>query len=316
MRCAAVERQLLYRVCRMYYLDNLTQQVIGDRLGVSRMKVVRMLRYAREQRLVETRLNFPDRDGTRTEWEIERRFGIDECAVVPSSRNRTQVIEELSAALARILARTLSSGMIIGVSWGRTLEGISRVLSFEGTVDAKVVPIVGGVGIEGSASYTNYVTRNFAERMGGTNYTINVPALVDSRRVRDVLEEDGNTKKIAALARMADVLLMGLSDATKDSTLGRTGYFSAAELENLHDLGVVGNVNLVFINREGGRVVSAVEERMVRILAPDRMRRVKMRIGIGFGTSKVEVIASALRGKWINTLITDDETAKAVIEKI
>jgi deoxyribonucleoside regulator len=308
-----MDTQLLYKVCRMYYLDNLTQQNIGDRLGISRMRVARLLHYAREHQLIEFKLNFPLQEGSRVEWELEQRFGLNECVVVPSSRQQERTIEELAAALGRLLNRSLTDGMVIGVSWGRTLEGISRYLSLEYSRNVKVVPIVGGVGIEGSSSSTNYITRNFAESMGGLNYTINVPAVVDSRRARDVLEEDGNTRKIAELAGKAHILLMGMSNATKDSTLGRTGYFSDDELAALHDAGVVGNVNLVFLNREGKRVPNEVEERMVRILPPRLMKQVAVRIGVAFGQTKIEIIASALKGGWINTLITDEDTARAVL---
>lgn len=310
-----VDRDLLYKVCRMYYLDSLTQQRIGERLGISRMKVARLLSQARKQHFVETRLNFQLPENARVEWEIEQSFDADQCAVVPAYRDHGRAVRALAAAVSRILQRSLAGGMILGVSWGKTLEGVSRHLNLERSFDVKVVPIVGGVGIEGSGSYTNYVTRSFAERIGGINYTINVPAVVDTREARDLLENDGSTRKIADLAGRAQVLLVGMSDAAGDSSLGRTGYFDKQELDALHDLGVVGNVNLVFINREGAHVPNRLEDRIIRILPPERMKAVPMRIGVAFGERKARVIASALKGKWINTLITDEETARSILEE-
>jgi DNA-binding transcriptional regulator LsrR (DeoR family) len=310
-----VDRELLYKVCRMYYLDNLTQQRIGDRLGVSRMKVARLLSQARDLQLVETRLTFQLPENTRIEWEIEQKYGVNQCVAVPAYRDHGRVVRALGAAVSRILQRSLSGGMILGVSWGKTLEGVSRHLSLERSFEVKVMPVVGGMGIEGSGSYTNYVTRSFAERIGGTNYTITVPAVVDTRETRDLLESDGSTRKIACLAGKADMLLVGMSDAAGDSSLGRTGYFDEKELGALRELGVVGNVNLVFINRDGAHVPNPLEDRIIRILPPERMKAVPMRIGAAFGERKTQVIASALKGKWINTLITDEETARSILEE-
>jgi deoxyribonucleoside regulator len=314
-RDGLVDKKLLYKVCRMYYIDNLTQQVIGDRLGVSRMKVARLLEEARRQGFVEITLKFGSVELAELEGEIEGTFGIRECAIVPTYENTEQVLSEMAAALSAILERCLADRMIVGVSWGTTLEGMAKFLRVKKKHELTIIPIVGAVGVEGSGSYTNYVTRSFAEKVGGINYTINVPAVVNSRVEKDVMENVTSTHQIMDLARRAKVILVGLSDATIGSSLGKTGNFRQEETDYLQTLGVIGNVNLVFLNAEGHHVDNRVEERIVRILEPSMMKKVPVKIGIAFGKSKVEVIASALRGGWINHLVTDEETAKQVLRK-
>ena len=46
-------------LARLYYVKNLTQQHIAERMGVSRSKVSRMLREARSSGLVEIRIHSP-----------------------------------------------------------------------------------------------------------------------------------------------------------------------------------------------------------------------------------------------------------------
>lgn len=299
----------------MYYIDNLTQQVIGDRLGVSRMKVARLLEEARRQGFVEITLKFGSVEQAELEGEIESTFAIRECAVVPTYENTEQMLSEMAVALAGILERCLADRMIVGVSWGTTLEGMARFLKMKKKHEVKIIPIVGAVGVQGSGSYTNYVTRSFAEKIGGINYTINVPAVVNSKVEKDVMENVSSTHQIIDLARKAKVLLVGLSDATIGSSLGKTGNFRQEEIDYLRTLGVIGNVNLVFLNAAGAHIDNHVEERIVRILNPLMMKKVPVKIGIAFGKSKVEVIVSALRGGWINCLVTDEETAKQVLRK-
>ncbi len=310
-----LDRQLLYKVCQMYYLDKLTQQVIGDRLGISRMKVARLIYEAQEQGFVEIKLNFGSAEHVKLGGDLERRFDIRECAVVPSYENTEQMLREMAIALGEMLDRCLSDGMIVGVSWGTTLEGMAKYLKPKKKHRVTIIPIVGAVGLEGSGSYTNYVTRSFAEKLGGINYTINVPAVVNSKAEKRVMEKVSNTQQISELARRAGVILVGMSDATIGSSLGRTGNFQQEEIDYLQSLGAIGNVNLVFINSDGRHVANRVEERIVRILDPRSQRKVPVRIGIAFGKPKVKVIGSALRGGWISHLVTDEETAKQVLRK-
>lgn len=310
-----MDKQLLYKICKMYYIDNLTQQVIGERLSISRMKVARLISEARRQGFVEIKLNFGSIEHAELGGEIERRFAIRECAVVATYENTEQMLSEMAVALADILDRCLADTMIVGVSWGTTLEGMAKYLKPKKKYDLKIIPIVGAVGLEGSGSYTNYVTRSFAEKIGGINYTINVPAVVNSKAEKGVMENVSNTQQIIDLAKQASVLLVGVSDATVGSSLGKTGNFRQEETDYLQTLGVIGNVNLVFLNAAGEHIDNRVEERIVRILDPGIMKKVPVKIGIAFGKSKVGVIASALRGGWISHLVTDEETAKQVLQK-
>jgi DNA-binding transcriptional regulator LsrR (DeoR family) len=310
-----LDKKLFYKVCRMYYMDNLTQQVIGDRLGVSRMKVARMLEDARRQGYVQITLKFGSVELAELESEIENTFGAHECAVVHTYENTERMLGEMAAALSGMLERSLANHLIMGVSWGTTLEAMARSLSVKKKHEVKIVPIVGAVGLEGSGSYTNYVTRSFAEKLGGINYTINVPAVVNSRVEKDVMENVASTRQIMGFARKAKVILVGLSDASIGSSLGKSGNFRQDEIDYLKGLGVIGNCNLVFIDSAGRHVNNRVEERIVRILDPVAMKKVPYRVGIAFGPAKVQVIAAALRGGWINQLVTDEETATQILRK-
>ncbi len=309
-----MDKQLLYRICKMYYVDNLTQQDIGDRLGVSRMKIARMLYGARREGFVEIKLHFSSMENAEIGREVERRSGIRECAVVPTYENTEQMLNEMAVALADILDRCLEDRMIVGISWGTTLEAMAKYLRPRKKHSVRIIPIVGAVGLEGSGSYTNYVTRSFAEKIGGINYTINVPAVVNSKVEKAVMENEASTRQIIKLAQKAKVLMVGLSDASIGSSLGKTGNFRQEETDYLQTLGVIGNVNLVFLDAAGQYIESRVEERIVRILSPQQMKKVPVKIGIAFGRTKVEVIASALQGGWLTHLVTDEETAKQVLQ--
>ncbi|MFZ3085477.1 MAG: sugar-binding domain-containing protein, partial [Candidatus Hydromicrobium sp.] len=181
-----------------------------------------------------------------------------------------------------------------------------------GKSDIKVVPIIGGLGKIGTGVHTNSIAKNIADRLGSISYMIHSPAVLDSKEIKEIVENDSNTREVIELSKKIETALVGLGDIGPDSTLIKTGSFSLEEFKYLDSLGVVGDVNLIFINENGKHVPNRIDERIVRI-SPDRLKKVKNVIGVAFGRRKLKVILGALRGGLINILFTDEETAENII---
>ena len=309
----SIERKkFLSKIARLYYLEGLTQQKIAGRLNISRTKVSRYLDEARKDKVVEIKINLPKEDYSRLEYEIEKRFKIKECIIVPASGNKEEILKMMAGPLNNLFERILADGSYLGIGWGSSLKGISDYINVSGKSDIKVVPIIGGLGKIGTGVHTNSVAKNIADRLGSISYMIHSPAILDSKEVREIVENDSNTREIIKLSEKIDTALVGLGNIGSDSTLIKTGCFSLEEFKYLDSLGVVGDVNLIFIDENGKHVPNKIDERIVRI-SPDRLKKVKNVIGVAFGRRKLKVILGALRGGLINILFTDRETAENII---
>src|SRR5690606_39652962 len=108
------------RVAWLYYHQGLTQQDIGDRLGLSRVKVVRLLARAREEGIVQIRVDHPSLRYVELEEQLRRRFGLQEAVIVPSSETEEQIREALGQFAARSLGRARPPGASTGPAWGVT----------------------------------------------------------------------------------------------------------------------------------------------------------------------------------------------------
>ena len=64
-------QKLLHKVAKAYYEDGLTQRVIGQRFGLSRIKVSRLLSQAREERIVQITINTPPALNVDLERQLE-----------------------------------------------------------------------------------------------------------------------------------------------------------------------------------------------------------------------------------------------------
>ena len=309
----SIERKkFLSKIARLYYSERLTQQEIAGRLNISRTKVSRYLDEARKDKIVEIKINLPEEDYSNIEYRIEKSFKIKECIVVPTFENKEEILKMMAGPLNNLFERILAGGSYLGIGWGSSLKGISDYINVSGKSDIKVVPIIGGLGKIGTGVHTNSVAKNIADRLGSISYMIHSPAVLDSKEIREIVENDSNTREIIKLYEKIDTALVGLSDIGPDSTLIKTGSFSLEEFKYLDGLGVVGDVNLIFINENGKHVPNKIDERIVRI-SPDRLKKVKNVIGVAFGRRKLKVILGALRGGLINILFTDQETAENII---
>ena len=309
-----VERkELISKVARLYYIEGLTQQKIADKLSISRTKVSRYLNTARKEKVVEIKINSQAEDYSELEYKIEKKFKIKECSVVPSFENREEVLKMMADPLNNLLERNLVNGSYLGIGWGSSLKEVSDYINVNGKTDIKIVPIIGGLGKIGTGIHTNSVAKNIADRLGSISYMIHSPAILDSREIREIVEKDSNTREIIKLSEKIDTALIGLGDIGPDATLIKTGSFNMEEFGYLKGLGVIGDVNLIFINEEGEHVPNKIDERIVRI-SPDRLKKVKNVIGVAFGKRKLQVIVGALRGGLINILFTDEETAEYIIK--
>ena len=130
-------------VAWLYYEEGMTQEEIARALGISRGSVVTMLQEARESGVVSISVAPQHLQTVGLARDIMRRFGIDECFIVPSDGGRVQEHERVGRAAARLLAERLKPDDVLGVSWGRTVLALSQAMQPKLLPGVSVVQITG-----------------------------------------------------------------------------------------------------------------------------------------------------------------------------
>jgi DNA-binding transcriptional regulator LsrR (DeoR family) len=212
-----MSKAAMAEVARLYYVRELTQQQIAQRLGVSRFKVLRLLEQARNEGVVRFEIDEPVPVIDELARELEERFGVT--AIV--------VEQDVPGAAAALLPRLLTPDDVLGVAWGETLAAIAERLP---RLDA-AVPVVQICGaIEGLVPGTGptELAARFAARSGGRLYPLEAPATADEDALRRVV------RPTTAMFRRVTVALVGIG-ARPDAA---------------------GHI-LVHVFDDGGRIVSA-----------------------------------------------------------
>jgi len=308
--------RLLHKVAKAYYDEGLTQQQIGERFGLSRVKVSRLLRSAREEKVVQITIAPPQSSNAQIEQQLEREYGLKEALVVtPSSHAAATLVSELGPVAAACLTRGLQGNEVVAISWGTAVLSVVDALQPASLPDVRVVQLIGSLGELEAKTHGADLVRRMAQALGAKPRLIHAPGIVKEKVVRDALVMDPQVADTLELAGRADVALVGLGVFEPGSTLLANGdTLNAAEVEELKAAGVVGDIALQFFDREGRKVSHPIHERVVGTDL-DTIKGIPRVIGVAGGKEKVAVIRGALHGRLINVLVTDDQTALQLLDR-
>ncbi|VBB07290.1 Hypothetical protein LUCI_2534 [Lucifera butyrica] len=313
--------RLIFKCCSLYYEDEMSQQEICEHLGISRPSVSRMLKLGKEQGIVKIDINNPyNLTFGKLERELEKKFNLKEVIVVESSPIETGT-ERISSSLGEetlnFLARTLDDGDVVGVSMGMTLQNVIRAKrNIEHTIRCTFVPIVGGIGESRLDIHANYIAGEFAKLFGGDCVQFFSPATFSSVNVLNEFLKEKSVRNIFNFYRNVGTVLMGIGIPERGgSTLLATGYIEAEVLDRFVEIGAVGDISLQFFDQNGSTEKFKQFNDRVAGMPIEQLKKVQKRIGIAGGAHKANAVLGAIRGGFLNILITDFDCAMALLER-
>lgn len=307
--------RLIVKAARLYYESNLRQQEIADTLAISQSRVSRLLKEAADQGIVRSIVVVPDGVHAELEEQLERALALTQ-AIVVDSNPATPMDATLGRALADYIDSTATAGEVLGVStWSSALIAATRSLRAESKYHAdRVVQMFGGVGSPEVQYEATRLTSEMARLLSAEAVYVPAPAVVGSEKIARALREDPDVQAVHAQWVDITVSFVGIGALQPSPLLAKSGNaVTEEEMQELHDKGAVGDVCLRFFDAEGRPIRSNFDKRVVG-MAPDAIRAVPRRVGVAGGTAKVDAIKAAGVGGWINVLITDRDTAQALLD--
>lgn len=311
----SAQLRLLAKVARMYHERGLRQSDIAAQLHISQPRVSRLLKQAAEVGIVRTTVVLPSGVHTDLEDELAGRYGLRDMIVVDSGGSIGHEIPALGAAAASYLESTLIRDEVVGISsWSATLLATAEAMRpFSRPVADRIVQIVGGHGYPGVQMQATRLVDLLAGLTGAEPVLLPAPVFLGSTAVRDVIANDPTVAEAMASWGELTCALVGIGSLEPSPLLRQSGNaVSEEDQAELRRLGAVGDVCLRFFDEHGEVVHSHLEERVLGI-TPVQLKGVDRRIGIAGGLQKLAAIRAALRGHWINVLVTDLSVAEALL---
>jgi DNA-binding transcriptional regulator LsrR (DeoR family) len=307
---------LMVKVAKQYFERGMTQQEIAASLRVSRSTVSRLLSRAQDEGIVQIAIEVPSGIYPELESSLEQCCNLVEVIVVETNNYDSSmgIALELGQAAASYLQRTVQKNDVIGFAWGTTMKAMVDAMQPQRTPGVKVFQMNGGLTPQMTAIHGTSLTRNLAARLGGNAYMLQAPGVVDSPQTQQIFMSDTQVCQVFDFANEASMAFFGIGTVADDTLWGQAGLLSEEITAELNSLGAVGDIMSRYYDEDGSPVNSSLCQRVVGIPI-EQLLGINRRIGVAGGRNKFNAIAGALRGGYLNILITDHITAEKLVDK-
>lgn len=303
------KQELAARAAWMYYVAGVTQQEIARALGLSRQVAQRLVSSAREMGMVSVKIDHPVTHCLHLAGEIQAKYDLDLCRVVPSANLDDDAIQQMLAVEgAAVMSQFISeeAPQVFGIGSGKTLRSIIDALPWIDRQQHQCVSMIGAIARDDSG--TRYdVPLKMAEKMQGKYFFIPAPLYADTPEDKAMWVQHQVYQRVTQRAMQADVAFVGIGEVEPGCPLNAEGFITDAQVAALNARGVVGEMLGHFFNQQGQRIWGETDDLLTSVQLESRTRR-KI-IGFAGSERKYPAIRAALTGGWVSGLVTDEDTA-------
>lgn len=301
-------------ICWHYYVNEMTQAEIARLMNVTRLRVNQAIQRAKSLGFVKIHIESPFLPRIELQEGLKSALDLKRAIVSPTNEADYDYHRSVGAALAELLTERLATGdwSTFGVSWGLTLDSAIRKLSRQSHPDLEVVSILGGTA-KGSTLNSFGIASGFANILGAQYSVLTAPIYLSEGIDRDLfLSQHALVEHFSKFASL-DAVLLTCSNVSEKSFLVEHGLPQGLTPEALIDAGAIGDVLGQFLDREGRSVSDQVDGRTVG-MPLDQVINIPEKILAAAGPHKVEIIKAACQRGLVDALVTDDTTARLLLE--
>lgn len=323
---------LLFEIAKLHYEAGLSQAQVADRMGLTRVKVNRLLQAARDRGIV--RVLVVPRIGhaylRAIEDELKTAYDLQDALLVPgreemldgslNSNTQEAIVERLAYVAAEYLDRHLTDDDILCINWGRVTRSVVDHLRPSRTLPGlTVLPLLGSLSAQPEPFEANVLAQEIASAYGADFNWLIAPAIVRDVRQKRVALELPLVKSTLAQINRATIAITAIAPADPiAATVVRRGWLAADEIRALIDRGAIGEICSWWFDADGNEVRDDQIYPIGLGLAglKEMVQQGKKVIAVvGADRSRLEPVHAALSGKIVNVLITDHITAQYLIKR-
>ncbi len=319
-----LEVKEMVRCAQLYYRQHKQQREIAAELNISTSKVSRLLKRADSEGLIQVEFKFPHLEQLGS--LLTEQFTLRDAVVIPSGID-SELKDNLGMTAARYFERFVRSGAKVGLSCGFTLYYMVKHLKEGLLQNLEIYPLAAESTIKSVDILPNTLVGMMAAkyRPHVTAYALPaqfVSSLEEGNPERQAFWAHPEVRDVYVGAHNVDVAVIGVGAIDP----GTPGFCALASQygyspEQLKTAGAVGEFNYQLIDAQGKAVQLAEQDETAPHVIGVPLERLqqmsseqnKTVIAIGGGAPKVVGIRAVLRGGMCNVLITDSETAEALL---
>lgn len=294
------EENLMIKIAWYYYMENLTQQAIADQLGISRMRVIKLLEKARQTGVVQFRISSSFDKRHEMETRLMETYHLKDCYIVPTNPNAAGVNDTIAKAASIYISNHITDNCYINFGYGDTSSRTIEYLAKNLETSVSFVSLTGGVGY--------YLPNSESNIFNAKLYLIPAPLIMSSREMAEAIRSESSVSEVSSMIRLASMTIVGIGAMDNSATILKSSILGHNDFLLLNMKGAVGDVICHFIDKDGNLVDTDIDSRLVSVPL-DTLNELENVIGVAAGKHKVSAITAALKGGYLDILITDESTA-------
>lgn len=305
----------LIAVLKMYYEQELSQQEIAQKIGVSRPMVSKMLAEGKRLNLVTITINEVQNMQQVLALRMAEHFALQQVIVVKTEKCKET---EIQAALAHecygIVKALALPYYRVGVGCGSVIGQFSDIAAqqkpLEKPYKGEVFPLFGGLRASYKSYHANELVRTFAEFSGLKATYMYLPALVDSPEEKELFRQTelyADLHERWAKANVALVNISNLYDAPDLATSVRFG----SRLREQHAVGRF----LAHYYDIDGKMITPERDNVMQTELPE-LKKIDCVIGVCASKVNKASLVGALRTGIFTHVIITDVLANSIIESL
>jgi DNA-binding transcriptional regulator LsrR (DeoR family) len=305
--------EIAVRAAWLYHVAGNTQNEIARKLRISRPTAQRLVAFALERGLVKVRVNHKVASCLELAIALRQRYNLTVCDVVPvNADSGDQILRKIAVAAAEVMESYLNEVQpkIIALGSGQTLKTVVGELNILARPQHRLLSLVGTIARDGSSNPYDAALQA-AEKIGAKCFLIPAPLLADSAEERKQWCHHRLYRIVEELSTQVDVAFLGIGDMRIGCPMHRDGFLTSEEVMELVSAGAVGD-HLGWAFSETGELVRGSTQQRVTSIQLHRPPKSPV-IAFAGGEYKARAVLGALRGQWINGLVTDETCARLIL---
>ncbi|MBQ7822071.1 MAG: hypothetical protein IJ391_07300 [Clostridia bacterium] len=304
-----LQKKQMAQAAVLYYEKKYTQQEIAKIMDLSRQTVSKLLNDAVRENIVEIKIHDPENYCTELSEKMCDVFGLKDALVCGVSNTNASLRQLMTVKTAAkyILPIIEKGGKNIALSWGRTIRALIDELPKNVGTDNIVFPLFGATDQVEANYLSNELARGFADKIGAKVSYAWFPYRPDSADDCELFKRTSYYKTINKLWNNIDTAIVGIGNiAVLESFENIFGY-------NKKRASAIGDISTHFFTADG-KIMSLYENTLCA--TEQNLRNAGQTIAVACGDDKVQAIVGALRTGIIDTIITDEYTARLVLDRV
>ena len=244
---------------------------------------------------------------SEVEDQLRKALGIRNAIIVCGDMEEDgSLINEIGRTSANYLKSVVKSGNVVAVTGGSTVKAcIDNVPKINNLKDILVLPARGGMGKD-VARQANTLAATLAGQLNGKHKLLHVPDNFSDEKILKEIRNERSIKEVLEKLKSCDVLIFGIGRADE---MGRRRGLCEESLNSILEKGAVGEAFGHYFNKNGDVIFSTPT---IGFNTED-IWKINTLIAVAGKKSKAEAIISTLINKKNSVLITDEGTAKEIL---